>query len=144
MYLPKNTKTKNPKKASKVLPKLSKPTKSHEIVETNNITVFSHRRLQAKHRTKSVTNAVVITKTVDTPPAAVKSVDEALEVKETLVAETIEETFVEETEELSEEETLDLSALTKKQLIEVAKEQKVTYKNLNKTELIEALTIVMG
>ena len=140
MYLPKNTKTKNTKKASKVLPKLSRPTKSRELIETNNITVFSDRRLQAKHRSKTVTNKVIVAKTVDTPPTPVKSVDEALEVKETIV----EETLVEETDEQSEEEQLDLSSLTKKQLIEVAKEQKVTYKNLNKTELIEALTIVMG
>ena len=140
MYQPKNTKTKNTKKASKVLPKLSRPTKSRELIETNNITVFSDRRLQAKHRSKTVTNKVIVAKTVDTPPTPVKSVDEALEVKETIV----EETLVEETDEQSEEEQLDLSSLTKKQLIEVAKEQKVTYKNLNKTELIEALTIVMG
>lgn len=127
-----------------MLPKLSRPTKSRELVETNNITVFSDRRLQAKHRSKTVTNKVIVAKTVDTPPTPVKSVDEALEVKETIVEETVEETLVEETEEQSEEEQLDLSALTKKQLIEVAKEQKVTYKNLNKTELIEALTIVMS
>lgn len=143
MYLPNNTKTTNPKKASKVLPKLSRPTKSREIVETNNITVFSDRRLQAKHRTKTVANKVIVTKTVDTPPTPVKSVDEALEVKETIVVETVEEIEASDVEEPSEEELLDLSSLTKKQLIEVAKEQKVTYKNLNKTELIEALTIVM-
>ena len=140
MYLPKNTKTKNTKKASKVLPKLNRPTKNRELVETNNITVFSDRRLQSKHRTKMVKNKVIIAKTVDTPPTTVKSVDEALEVKETIVEDTVEETLVEE----AEEEKLDLSTLTKKQLIEVAKEQKVTYKNLNKTELLEALTIVMG
>ena len=144
MYLPKNTKTKNTKKATKVLPKLKTPTKSRELVETNNITVFSNRRLQAKHRTKVVTNKVIVAKTVDTPPTPVKSVDEALEVKETIVEETVEETLVEDTEEESEEEQLDLSSLTKKQLIEVAKEQKVTYVNLTKNELIEALTIVMG
>lgn len=144
MYLPKNTKTKNTKKASKVFPKLKTPTKNRELVETNNISVFSTRRLQAKHRSKTVTNKVVVTNTVDTPPTPLKSIDEALEVKETIVEETVEETLVEETEEQSEAEALDLTALTKKQLIEVAKEQKVSYKNLNKTELIEALTIVLG
>lgn len=134
-----------------MLPKLSKPTKNRELVETNNITVFSDRRLQAKHRTKAVTKPLIVAKVIDTPPTPVKSVDEALEVKETIVEEIVEDTPEDIAEdqqfdgvEESEEEQLDLSSLTKKQLIEVAKEQKVTYKNLNKTELIEALTIVMG
>jgi len=37
-----------------------------------------------------------------------------------------------------------LESLTKKQLIEVAKVEKVTYKNLTKAELLEALYIVMA
>lgn len=149
MYLPKITNTQNKRQASKVLPKLTKPTKSRELIETNNITVSSKRRLAAKHRTKATvvktptTASAVeeVIEVVDTPPTPTKSIDEVLEVKE-----EVETTVVEEAaeEDKVEEEKLDLGSLTKKQLIEVAKEHKVRYKNLTKDDLISALSIVVG
>ena len=150
MYLPKITNKTSPKTAPKILPKLTKPINPRELVETNNITVSSERRLAKKHRTSvkplktaSVSqNAFAV---VDTPPTPTKNIDELLEVKEEAVVEvalTEEEEAVEEVD--SAEEKLDLSSMTKKQLIEVAKQEKVSYKNLTKPELLEALTIVLG
>lgn len=151
MYLPKITNKTTNKLAPKVLPKLTKPTKSRELIETNNITVSSKRRLAAKHRTKVKTKApttpsadVQASIVVDTPPTPTKSIDEVFEVKE----EAVEETPLassEEVEEVAEEEdTLDLETMTKKQLIAIAKQHKVSYKNLTKPELLEALSIVLG
>lgn len=148
MYLPKITNKTPSKKAPKVLPKLTKPTNSRELVETNNIAVTSKRRLAAKHRSrvKPLTVTAVAQKAmamVDTPPTPTQNIDEVLEVIEEAVVETAPlEDIAEETE--SVEEQLDLESMTKKQLIEVAKQEKVTYKNLTKPELLEALTIVLG
>lgn len=146
MYLPKITNKTTSKKAPKVLPKLATPNNARELIETNNISVLSKRRLAKKHRTNvkpltipSVTQKAVAV--VDTPPTPTKNIDEVLEVTEEAVVETAP---IEDAETESVEEQLDLESMTKKQLIEVAKQQKVTYKNLTKPELLEALTIVLG
>ena len=150
MYLPKITNKTSQKKSPKVLPKLAKPKNSREIVETNNITVSSQRRLAKKHRT--ATKPLKITAVspkpfavVDTPPTPTKNIDEVLENTDQA---TVEIALVDEVEvvedEKSVEEKLDLDSMTKKQLIEVAKQEKVSYKNLTKPELLEALTIVLG
>jgi len=130
------------------LPKLAQPSKSREILETNNIPAFSERRLNAKHRKGVLVKTAVTPKAttepvaVDKPRTPVKSVEEALELT-TTPTEVVEEVAVSIEEEVSEE-VLDLESLTKKQLIEVAKKEKVTYKNLTKAELLEALIIVMS
>lgn len=155
MYLPKITNTQNKRQPSKVLPKLTKPIKSRELVETNNIPVSSERRLATKHRTKVKTKAPTtpsaveeVVEVVDTLPTQTKSIDEVLEVKEEAIVEatptTAEEVAEEVVEDTVEEATLDLEAMTKKELIAVAKQHKVSYKNLTKPELLEALSIVLG
>lgn len=149
MYLPKITNNQNKNKATKTLPKLAQPSKSREILETNNIPAFSERRLNAKHRkgilvkTSATQKATTETVVVDKPRTPVKSVEEALELT-TAPTEVVEEVVAVSIEEEVSEETVDLESLTKKQLIEVAKVEKVTYKNLTKAELLEALYIVMA
>lgn len=149
MYLPKITNNQNKNKATKTLPKLAQPSKSREILETNNIPAFSERRLNAKHRKGILVKTTVTPKAttepvvVDKPRTPVKSVEEALELT-TTPTEVVEEVVAVSIEEEVSEEVLDLESLTKKQLIEVAKKEKVTYKNLTKAELLEALYIVMA
>jgi hypothetical protein len=130
---------------------LAQPSKSREILETNSIPAFSERRLNAKHRkgilvkTPATQKTTTETVVVDKPRTPVKSVEEALELTTApteVVEEVVEEVVAVETE--ASEETVDLESLTKKQLIEVAKVEKVTYKNLTKAELLEALYIVMA
>ena len=156
MYLPKVPKKKNHKRANQVLPKLGQPKKQREIVEANPLPVFSDRRLSAKHRKKPISKNLA---------KVVPSVDVALELQSEKVLEVFTEKKAEaiatkppevvveelevvaevvEVEDTPEEEHLDLSSLTKKQLISVAQKEKVVYKNLTKAELLEALTIVMG
>lgn len=74
--------------------------------------------------------------------------EEVIKVEETPIVEesSIEESVVEEPtieEPAEEEEKLDLSSMTKKQLIAVAQKEKVTYKNLSKADLLEALQILL-
>jgi len=151
MYLPKVKASKNTKPASKVLPKMSKPQKNRELIETNNISTFSGRRLQAKHRSNVAvpSEAPVITQSIDEVlevSEAIEKVEEApVVVEDTVeVAESVEEEVVEEVEEAPVEETLDLTSMTKKELIALAKKHKVRYKNLTKDDLISALSIVLG
>lgn len=148
MYLPKVKASKNTKPASKVLPKMSKPQKNRELIETNNISTFSGRRLQAKHRSNVAvpSEAPVVTQSIDEVlevSEAIEKVEEAPVVVEDTVEDTVE---VVETEEVEEEveETLDLTSMTKKELIALAKKHKVRYKNLTKDDLISALSIVLG
>lgn len=155
MYLPKVKASKNTKPASKVLPKMSKPQKNRELIETNNISTFSGRRLQAKHRSNVAvpSEAPVVTQSIDEVlevSEAIEKVEEApVVVEDTVedtveVAESVEEEVVEEVEEAPVEETLDLTSMTKKELIALAKKHKVRYKNLTKDDLISALSIVLG
>lgn len=153
MYLPKVKASKNTKPASKVLPKVSRPQKNRELIETNNISTFSERRLQAKHRSKVAvpSEAPVVTQSIDEVlevSEAIEKVEEAPVVVEDTVEDTVEVAeSVEEVEEVVEEvveETLDLTSMTKKELIALAKKHKVRYKNLTKDDLISALSIVLG
>lgn len=127
---------------------MSKPQKNRELIETNNISTFSGRRLQAKHRSNVAvpSEAPVVTQSIDEVlevSEAIEKVEEAPVVVEDTVEDTVE---VVETEEVEEEveETLDLTSMTKKELIALAKKHKVRYKNLTKDDLISALSIVLG
>ena len=116
--------------------------------------MFSERRLANTHR-KAV--KAPTTPSADEPVLAVvedvqptQSIDEVLPTEKLDISEETEQKFQEALSEavvesvVEEEESLDLGSLTKKQLIEVAKKEKVTYKNLTKAELVEALSIVLG
>ena len=99
-------------------------------------TRINNRTIKAQFRKPPVADPVPL-KVEESP-----IIEEApiIEEVEDVVAEEIaeEEPSVEEAEE-----KLDLTSMTKKQLIAVAQKEKVTYKNLSKAELLEALQILL-
>ena len=142
MYIPKR-KTQNNKKA-KSAPKFT-PYEKTKLSQKTTRTSLKITRVKT-HKLKAKVPVETEATVTDTTPVEIaiiepenEAVEEAVEaVEETPSVEIIEEPSIET------EESLDLQSMTKKQLIELAKTHKVTYKNLVKADLIEALEIVLN
>ena len=135
-----------PRKKSKNLPDAPRvvPTvMPKKMTSTNHKKAPAHTRIntrsiKAQFVVQRPTKKVVAVLTDNKPVE--KVVVEAV-IEEPIV---IEEPMVEESVEEESVEVLDLISMTKKQLIAIAQKEKVTYKNLSKADLLEALQILLN